>query len=122
MAQRTNQEIAAMVGHDALPRRNGAVVFHDEWERRAFALAVELCEQGRYPWDEFREQLVISIARSGETVENSDHAACGYFEHWLAALERTLMNNGIIALDAYELRSTEPDVDLPASAENDSGR
>ena len=122
MVQETNLEIAAMVGHDSLPRRNGALVFHDEWERRAFALAVELCEQGRYPWDEFREQLVISIARSGETMENSDRTEPGYFEHWLAALERTLVNNGIIAVDSYELRPAEPDIDVPVSAESDSGR
>ncbi len=109
MARQTNREITAMPGRDALPRRNGALVFHDEWERRAFALAVALCEQGYYPWSEFREQLVTCIARNGETEDNPDLAGPGYFEHWLAALEQTLASNGITSADAKGLdRMNQP--------------
>jgi nitrile hydratase accessory protein len=96
MAGQTNQEIAAMHGTTALPRRNGELVFHDEWERRIFAIGVVLCEKGYYAWDDFREQLIASIARAGETAENPDLAATGYYEHWLEALEKTLDNRGII--------------------------
>ena len=99
-----------MAGRDALPRRNGELVFHDDWERRAFALAVALCEQGRYPWKEFREQLVTSIAQVSETVDNRDPAAPGDFEHWLVALEQTLANNGIISADGFEFGLAEPDI------------
>ena len=85
-----------MKGRDALPRRNGELVFHDDWERRVFALAVALCEQGQYPWNDFRAQLIASIASTRETVESPDPTAPGYYEHWLAALEKTLLKNGII--------------------------
>jgi len=96
-----------MDGRGALPRQNGELVFHDNWERRAFALAVALCEQGQYPWTEFREQLVTSIARSGETPENPDPDAPGYFEHWLEALEQTLSNNGIMPPEVADLGESE---------------
>ena len=100
MTQETNQQIAVMAGRDALPRRNGELVFHDDWERRVFALAVALCEQEQYPWDDFRAQLIASIASAGETAEDPDSTAPGYYEHWLAALEKTLANIGIIQPEA----------------------
>ena len=100
MAPETNQQISVMAGRDALPRRNGELVFHDDWERRVFALAVALCEQGQYPWDDFREQLIASIANTQDSAEDPDPKAPGYYEHWLAALEQTLANNGIIQSEA----------------------
>jgi nitrile hydratase accessory protein len=97
MDRQTNHEIADMTGSGSLPRSNGELVFHDDWERRAFALAVALCEQGHYPWDQFRQNLIASIALQDETPENPDPNAPGYFEHWLAALEKTLADIGMIS-------------------------
>jgi nitrile hydratase accessory protein len=88
--------IREMPGSSALPRKSGELVFHADWERRAFALAVALCEQGHYEWDEFREHLIASIAASGETSERPDPAAPGYYEHWLESLERTLAAKGLL--------------------------
>ena len=96
MDRQTNHQIADMVGSESLPRRNGELVFHDDWERRAFALAVALCEQGHYEWDEFRQRLIASIASEDNTPEDPDPNAPGYFEHWLAALEKTLANIGMV--------------------------
>jgi len=81
---------------EALLRRNGEPVFHHDWERRAFALAVALCERGCFGWDEFREQLIGAIAASGETAGQPDPQAPGYYEHWLASLERTLGDKGLV--------------------------
>ncbi len=96
MDRQTNHEIADMAGSGSLPRRNGELVFHDDWERRAFALAVALCEQGHYPWDQFRQHLIASIALQDGAPENPDPNAPGYYEHWLAALEKTLAGIGMI--------------------------
>ena len=90
--------VAEIPGLGALPRKNGELVFHHDWERRAFALAVALCEQGHYAWDEFREHLIASIAASGETSEAPDPSAPGYYEHWLESLERTLAAKGLLEL------------------------
>ena len=90
LSRKANDEIAYMSGLEALPRRSGELSFHDEWERRVFALAVALCENGEYSWDEFRRHLIASIAATGETPDNPIPDGPGYFEHWLAALEKTL--------------------------------
>lgn len=55
-------DIAEMQGPAPLPRKSGEMVFHDEWERKAFSMAVSLAEQGVYDWSEFQEQLIIAVA------------------------------------------------------------
>ncbi|MEX2480921.1 MAG: nitrile hydratase accessory protein [Gammaproteobacteria bacterium] len=99
MSVRARPEIAVMERDCALPRKSGELVFHDDWERRAFAIAVTLCEQGRYDWEQFRQHLIAEIAASasagGDPAAPDPHAP-GYYEHWLAALEKVLAESGIL--------------------------
>ena len=87
--------VAYMPGAAALPRRNGEIVFDAPWESRAFGLAVGLSQAGLFPWDEFRESLIASIAEW----ETGGHPAeeWSYWERWLDALERLLEAKGIAA-------------------------
>ena len=85
-----------MSGIEALPRRSGELAFHDEWERRVFALGVALCEQGAFDWDDFRRHLIAEIGASGESPAAPDPEAPGYYEHWLMALEKTLEECGVV--------------------------
>jgi nitrile hydratase accessory protein len=87
-------DIAEMSGAYALPRKSGEMVFHDEWERRAFAIAVSLAEQGQFQWSEFQQQLIESIAQS----EQGDprNPSRGYYESWLAALETLLRRKRLL--------------------------
>lgn len=97
MNRQAKPEIAEMQGTSSLPRRSGELVFHDPWERKAFALAVSLCEQGFYHWDEFREHLIAEIA-AAERAAGPDappSALPSYYESWLAALEKLLHAKGI---------------------------
>ena len=80
-------EIAEMP-RAALPRMSGELVFHDEWERRAFALAVSLAEQGRFEWPQFQANLIEAVAAAEEV--DPLHPSRGYYESWLAALDATL--------------------------------
>ena len=89
------EDIAIMPGMSALPRRSGEMVFHDDWEKRAFAMAVSLCEQGHYEWEEFQAHLIAEIDSANESPENPDPAAPGYYEHWLRALEKVLDSKGL---------------------------
>lgn len=81
-------DIADMIGAHALPRKSGEMVFHDEWERRAFAIAVSLAQQGQFKWSEFQQWLIVSIAKA----EQGDplNPSRGYYESWLASLEALL--------------------------------
>ena len=91
MTRPAKSTIAEMPGQASLPRRSGELVFHDEWERRVFAMAVSLCEQGYYSWDEFREYLIAEIA-AAERAEQSRPTGQPqpYYESWLAAFEKLL--------------------------------
>lgn len=87
-------EIAEMAGASALPRKSGEMVFHDEWERRAFALAVSLAERGQFEWREFQQQLIESIAQSEQ--RDPQYPGRGYYESWLAALEALLRRKRLL--------------------------
>ena len=97
MSRVTNPHIAEMTGPVSLPRRSGELVFHDPWERRVFALAVSLCEQGYYQWDEFRDHLIAEIGAAEEAAgPNPEPSALpSYYESWLAAFEKLLAKKGI---------------------------
>lgn len=92
MSRLTNPHIAEMIGLASLPRSSGELVFHDPWERRVFALAVSLCEQGYYQWDEFRDYLIAEIAAAEKAAgPHADPASLpSYYESWLAAFEKLL--------------------------------
>ena len=77
MTHAARTDIANMAAQAALPRRSGELVFHDDWERRAFAIAVALCEQGHYDWELFRDQLIAQINAAEESPDNPDPEAPG---------------------------------------------
>ena len=97
MTRLTDSRIAEMSGVTSLPRKSGELIFHDPWERRVFSLAVVLCEQGLYPWDDFRDRLIAEIATAEQTAgtETTHSPQPGYYEHWLAAFEKLLIEKGI---------------------------
>jgi len=98
MTRQTNPEIAEMVGSTSLPRRSGELVFHDPWERKVFAIAVTLCEQGWFEWDEFRQYLMAEIAMAEHAAGPQALASVlpSYYESWLTALEKLLCEKGIV--------------------------
>ena len=103
-----NRNISNIEGDAALPRKNGELVFHEAWERRAFALAVVLCEQGHYQWDEFRDYLIAEIGAADEAkAESPDTSFPGYYEHWLASFEKVLIEKGICTPDQLPSKTTK---------------
>jgi nitrile hydratase accessory protein len=89
--------IANLDGTEALPRKNGELVFHAPWEGRAFGLAVVLNEKKAYQWDAFRTRLGEQIA-----------SGCpNYYENWLSALETLLVDGGLITRDDVDRRAAE---------------
>ena len=61
-------------------------VFAEPWQAQAFALAVRLSEQGYFTWKEWSAALADEL-KMDETR--------GYYEHWLAALERLVTARGL---------------------------
>jgi nitrile hydratase accessory protein len=94
-AQRdTRPDIVEMPSGASLPRKSGELVFHDDWERQAFAIAVSLAERGVYQWSEFQQQLIAAIADAER--EDPLHPSRGYYESWLVALEKLLAEKSVV--------------------------
>ncbi len=96
-------EIANMEGAAALPRQNGELVFEAPWQGRAFGLAVGLHQRGGYDWEEFRRRLIAQIQASA----CEDGPPPGYYEHWLAALERLVLERGLVDREEFQRRVQE---------------
>ena len=92
--RQTRPDIAEMPGGASLPRKSGELVFHDDWERQAFAIAVNLAERGIYEWSEFQQQLIAAIADAER--EDPLHPSRGYYESWLVALEKLLAEKSVL--------------------------
>jgi nitrile hydratase accessory protein len=99
---RADPEVANMEGVEALPRKNGELVFDALWEGRVFGMAVTLNDQGVYPWREFRDELVQRIAEADATNDPST-----YYERFLAAFERLALARGLVTPDELERRTGE---------------
>jgi nitrile hydratase accessory protein len=93
-------EVAQMEGVEALPRRNGELVFEALWEGRAFGMAVALNDQGLYPWREFRDELVSRIGAADAAAEPST-----YYERFLAALESLALRRGLVSREELDVRT-----------------
>jgi nitrile hydratase accessory protein len=108
IARRIAAEIS---GPAAIPRRNGEPVFDEPWESRLFGAAVVLCNQGLFEWDEFRERLIAEIGAADAQTTARVQPPAAYYEHFLCALERLLVDKGICARDEVarqiELESAE---------------
>jgi nitrile hydratase accessory protein len=80
------------------PRKNGELVFDAPWEGRSFGLALALHERGLFDWEEFRQRLISSIA-----VQPTGD----YYEQWLRALERLLLEKGVLTPEELSARVDE---------------
>ena len=76
----------------SLPRDAGGPVFREPWEAQAFALAVQLQEQGLFTWDEWAEALGAEIAAAQKC--GDPDLGDTYYSHWLTALERLVVTKG----------------------------
>jgi nitrile hydratase accessory protein len=97
---------SSMLGHpDSPPRLQGKLLFAKEWEREVFGLALSLSKAGCFEWEDFRQNLIESIAEW-------EHAPCDgqprwdYYERFFVALMKTLKVSGL--LSAAEFATLEP--------------
>jgi len=85
-----------------LPRDEGGPVFAEPWQAQAFALAVKLSEQGHFTWTEWAAALAEELKAAANRGEPDDGTR--YYEHWLAALERLVVEKGLTDRQAMHER------------------
>ncbi len=82
------------------PEADGAPIFRAPWEAHAFAMAVRLHERGLFTWPQWAATLTDEIERA--QVDGDPDTGETYFEHWLAALERLVAEQGATTTDELE--------------------
>ncbi|MFC4294661.1 nitrile hydratase subunit beta [Novosphingobium tardum] len=63
-------------------------VFHEDWERRVFAMHIAMAGGGYMNIDQFRHAI--------ERMPAADYLATSYFEHWLVAVEDGCRTAGLL--------------------------
>lgn len=95
-------EAARIAALPQLPRDAGGPVFSEPWEAQAFALAVNLSEQGYFTWKEWGAALAEELKAAAARGEPDDGSR--YYHHWLAVLERLTVAKGLCDRDAMHTR------------------
>lgn len=80
--------------------------FHADWERRVLGLVRNIVDR-RYNWDEFR----FAIERLDPVV----YLSSSYYERWLTAMERYLVEKGVVTEEELQERTAgaAPRLGLP---------
>ena len=97
MSVRVESSVAGMTGLAAPPRRNGELVFDAPWQGRAFGMAVGVVERLGLEWKAFQQRLIAEIAA---------HPEAPYYDCWVAALERLLLDSGAVTPEEMEAAAT----------------
>ncbi|MCC7367999.1 MAG: nitrile hydratase accessory protein [Chloroflexi bacterium] len=101
-AQGPSREIADMQGTEALPRKNGELVFDAAWEARVFGMTISMHERNLFEWNEFRDELIEEIGEADRSGSSST-----YYERWLEAFEHLLVEKGLVSQEELDARLAE---------------
>jgi nitrile hydratase accessory protein len=85
-----NQAIGAVPG---IPRGPEGPVFREPWEAQAFAMTLALHDRGLFSWSEWTAVLADEIKRA--QAEGDPDTGETYYRHWLATLERIVVEKGV---------------------------
>jgi nitrile hydratase beta subunit len=78
-------DLGGMDGFGPVVREKNEPLFHQDWERRVFGMTLATMGQ-LYNLDEFRHSI--------ERMSPAHYLGSPYYEHWLAGLERLLLEKG----------------------------
>ncbi len=100
----------------APPTTDDTPVFTEPWQARAFAVVVKLCQDGHAEWDEFQRHLIAEVGAADAAGDD----ATGYYEHWLAACERLLVERGLAGPGGLARRKAEAAANRPPRSRQSS--
>lgn len=92
-------DLGGMHGFGPIDPEPDEPVFHDEWERRAFAITLAMGAHGAWNLDMSR------YAR--ERMDPGDYLTSSYYEHWLHGLQLLLVEKGFLTEDEVARRMAQ---------------
>ena len=92
-----------------LPRDGDGPVFAEPWQAQAFAVVVEFIETGQLSAGEWAQRL-SAVLREAEDRGEYDTGR-RYYDHWLTALERLVVEKGITRWEDLAVERAAIDAD-----------
>jgi nitrile hydratase len=92
-------DLGGMHGFGPIAPEPDEPVFHEDWERRIFALRIAMSAWGRWSIDMSRHAT--------EQMPPAEYLATSYYEHWLFGLEKLLVEHGFLTREEIEARVAE---------------
>ncbi len=86
-----------------LPIDSEEPVFQAPWEAHAFAIVNQLAAANHYSWAEWTNYLVNEIS----AVEREAPGTKTYYEQWVAACEKLLIEKGLLEPEAVQQKISE---------------
>ncbi|MFP5405539.1 MAG: nitrile hydratase subunit beta [Gammaproteobacteria bacterium] len=106
------QDMGGQQGFGPVAPEPGEPVFHAGWERRAMAITVAMGATGAWNIDQSR------AAR--ESLPPVQYLGSSYYEIWIAALEKMMLERGIVSADELACgQALQPSVALPRTVAAD---
>lgn len=83
-------------------------VFDAPWQARAFGLVVALYDDGKgFDWMAFQQRLINEVDAADSDMAPVDALENAYYEQWLTAFERLLIEDGVLSAEEIEERTAE---------------
>ncbi len=92
-------DLGGMHGFGPVVREENEPVFHEQWERRVFAVLNLTIAAGQYNVDELRHAI--------ERMAPAHYLESPYYEHWLHAAEDLLGAKGVVTREELAQRAAE---------------
>lgn len=89
------RRLADLPGAGKIPRKEGELAFDAPWQVRAVGVAVELHNQGHFPWPAFQSELAGAIAE-WEQMSPAERGDWSYYRSWMEALEALAIEQGLV--------------------------
>jgi nitrile hydratase accessory protein len=83
---------------------DGDPIFEAPWQAQAFAITLALYERGLFTWPEWASTLALEITLA-QTAGDPDDGST-YYRHWLAAVERIVVEKNLITPVHLDARRT----------------
>lgn len=92
-------DLGGMHGFGPVNREHDEPVFHEDWERHAFAVLILTMAGGQYTVDELRHSI--------ERMDPVKYLSTPYYEHWLHSAEDLLEQKGVVTREELARRVAE---------------
>jgi hypothetical protein len=89
-------DLGGMHGFGPVNPEPNEPVFHNEWERRVFGVAIAAFGGGQFNVDQFRHGI--------ERIGAAEYLMGSYYEHWLAMMELVFTERGTITQQELDAR------------------